>query len=149
LSDGTLAARRSPPVWRIEAHMKNIRVRVVAAWAVAILLALFFVQSGASKLGPSSPWVGRFEAWGYTGSLAPLIGVIETAGAFLALAPSLAAYGALMISAVMIGAIYTHLSTGIGSAATAAQMLVLSGALIALRARDARPLGKASRKDHV
>ena len=56
--------------------------------------------------------------------------------------PSLAAYGALMIATVMVGAIYTHLSTGIGGPETAARMLVLAGALIALRAQDARPLRK-------
>lgn len=126
--------------------MQSIRFRVVAAWAVAMLLALFFVQTGVSKLSPASAWGERFAGWGYSRGSAQLIGVIETAGAFLALVPSLAAYGGLVISAVMVGAIYTHLSTGIGSSVPAAQMLVLAGALIALRAREARPLGKIGRK---
>ncbi len=127
--------------------MQGIRVRVVAAWAVAILLAIYFVQAGAGKLNPSPALVERFESWGYSGGFARIVGMLEITGAVLGLVPSLAAYGALLISTVMIGAIYTHLSTGIGGPATAAQMLVLAGALIALRARDARPLGKARRID--
>ncbi len=129
--------------------MQGIRVRVVAAWAVAIMLALYFVQAGASKLNPSPALVERFEAWGYSGSFARAVGVLETTGAVLALVPSYAAYGALLISAVMIGAIYTHLSTGIGGPTLAAQMLVLAGALIALRARDARQLGRRRHTDRV
>jgi uncharacterized membrane protein YphA (DoxX/SURF4 family) len=125
--------------------MPSIRVRVVAAWAVAMLLALFFIQTGPGKLNPSPALVERFEGWGYSGGFARVVGIVETIGALIVLVPSLAAYGALLIATVMLGAIYTHLSTGIGGPETAAQMLVLAGALIALRARDARPLRKRRR----
>ncbi|HJO04500.1 MAG TPA: DoxX family protein [Acidobacteriota bacterium] len=127
--------------------MQGIRVRVVAAWAVAMLLALFFIQTGPGKLNPSPALIERFDAWGYSRGLAQAIGVVETTGAMIVLVPSLAAYGAWMLAIVMVGAIYTHLSTGIGSPESAARMLVLAGALIALRAQDAQPLRRTRRTD--
>ena len=135
------------PIRHVESSMVNIRVRVVAGWAVAMLLALFFIQTGPGKLNPSPALVERFEGWGYSGGFVQVVGVIETTGALIVLVPSLAAYGALMIATVMMGAIYTHLSTGIGSPEAAARMLVLAGTLIALRIQDAWPLRRIRHRD--
>ncbi len=126
----------------------HIRIRLVIAWALAMLLALSFAGSGLTKLNPNQAMVERFENWGYSGSFARLIGVMETTGAILVLFPSLAAYGAGLLAVVMIGAVYTHLSTGIGDPSNAAKLMVITGILIALRARDARRL-PARRVDSI
>lgn len=116
----------------------HIRIRLVAAWALAILLALNFAGYGLTKLSPNQAMVERFENWGYSGPFARVIGVMEITGALLVLFPSFAAYGAGILAVVMIGAVYTHLSTGIGDPSTAATLMVITGILIALRGRDAR-----------
>ena len=44
--------------------MPSIRVRVVAAWAVAMLLALFFIQTGLGKLNPSPALIRAIRGLG-------------------------------------------------------------------------------------
>ena len=66
--------------------MTNIRVRVVAAWALSILLFLTYMTTVAPpKLMGDPGWLQRFEEWGYSPRFASGIGMVELIAAALLL----------------------------------------------------------------
>ena len=85
-----------------------------ATWSSAIFLAIVFVYTGSSKLvGPSAKgWDARFVRWGYPSGVAAVIGVLEILGGVGLLVPRIRRYAAMVIIAVMIGALATHLVHG-------------------------------------
>lgn len=120
----------------------QIRIRLVIAWTLAMLLALQFVTSGVPMLNPGPATLERFAAWGYGSGITRLTGVLATTGGIMVLMPTLAAYGAGILGVVMAGAIYTQLSTGIGSVGSSMVLLVMAGVVVALRAPQAHRFGK-------
>ena len=118
--------------------MLNVRVRVVAAWALSILLFLTYMTIAPPKLLGDPGWLQRFEEWGYSARFASGIGMVELIAAALLLFPSLATYGAGILTIILAGAIYTHLSTGLHSPSFAVQLIFMTAALAALRLPDAR-----------
>lgn len=118
--------------------MTNIRVRVVAAWALSILLFLTYMTIAPPKLLGDPGWLQRFAEWGYSPRFASGIGMVELVAAALLLFPSLATYGAGILTVVLAGAIYTHMSTGTDGASFAVQLIFMTAALAALRFPEAR-----------
>lgn len=119
------------------------RPEKVAYWILAIVLTMSFVPGGWPKINPDAEMIERFANWGYSEGFCRLIGVLEVLGGLLVLVPRFATYGAAVLSTVMLGAIYTHLSTGIGSPATAIQYLLVALPFGLLRFRDCwRPRSK-------
>lgn len=118
--------------------MTNIRIRVVAAWALSILLFLTYMTVAPPKLMGDPGWLQRFEEWGYSPRFASGIGMVELIAAALLLFPSLATYGAGILTVILAGAIYTHLSTGLHSPAFALQLFFMTASLAALRFPEAR-----------
>ena len=111
----------------------TLKIRTLSSWLLATVLCLSFLASGYPKIAAGARMVERFAAWGYPAWFCTLVGSAEIAGAVLVLIPALASYGAIVIAAVMAGAIFTHLTTGIGSPAFAAAYLVLALLLAWLR----------------
>ena len=66
--------------------MTNIRVRVVAAWALSILLFLTYMTVAPPKLLGDPGWLQRFAEWGYSPRFAGGIGMVELIAAALLLA---------------------------------------------------------------
>lgn len=91
-----------------------IKLRRVAVWIVSILLAAVFVGVGVSKLQgtPAARWAERFVHWGYPSPASYVVGVLEILGGIGLLVPRLRPAAALILSAVMIGALATHLLNG-------------------------------------
>jgi uncharacterized membrane protein YphA (DoxX/SURF4 family) len=117
---------------------------VVAAWALAILLFFTFLSVAPPKLLGDPGWLQRFQEWGYSPQFASGVGMIELVAAALLLFPSLAFYGASMLTIVLAGAIYTHVSTGLHSPAFAIQLIFMTAALAVLRYADARGVKTAA-----
>ena len=82
---------------------------------------------------PNDNMVARFENWGYSSDFAVFIGMLEMLGGLLVIIPRLSAYGSVLIGTIMIGAVYTHINTGIGSAMFAAIYLLMAIGLGFLR----------------
>jgi putative oxidoreductase len=82
--------------------------RLLAAWLVAAYLARMYVTMGWVKFDPTGFWTAAFARWGYPTWLRWLVGGIEVGGALLILVPWVASYGALALSAVMVGAWVTR-----------------------------------------
>lgn len=107
--------------------MKETDLRILFAWALGLILAMFFLINGWPKIAASGQgWEAKFESWGYTADFVLLIGILELLGGILVLIPRMAFYGAVLLAAIMAGAVYTHFSTGIGSPALAVILLTMA-----------------------
>ncbi len=118
----------------------------IAVWGATLLLVALFVSSAVPKLAPSDAMTARFAAWGLPSWLVPVVGVAEGLGGLLLLPPSTALYGALLLGLVMIGAVATHLLSGIGSPAFAALALGALGLVGWHRRNDAWHRARATRE---
>ncbi len=98
----------------------------IALWIVRALLALAFAAAGAAKLYGVPMLVEEFEHIGLGQWFRYLTGTLELLGAVLILAPSLVAFGALLLICVMIGATLTHLFVIGGSPVPALVLMALS-----------------------
>src|SRR5262245_1337727 len=102
----------------------------VALWAVQIALAAMFLLAGSSKLFGAAAMVGLFDAIGIGQWFRYLTGLIEVGSALALLVPSFAVFGALALTATMIGAIATHLFIVGGSPAMPVVLLLGSAAVV-------------------
>jgi putative oxidoreductase len=92
----------------VNAMIKRSQVLV---WTCAVVLALAFVSIGISKLEGASSirWTDRFSRWGYPPGTASAIGMLEILGGLGVLFPKWRRAAALILVALMIGALCTHL----------------------------------------
>jgi putative oxidoreductase len=99
----------------------------VAAWALSILLALLFVLAGGVKFFNNPAMVQEFAQVGLGQWFRYFTGSLEVAGACFVLIPRVRFLGALLISAVMVGATIANL-TVLHQPATA----IMTGIFLAL-----------------
>ncbi|WP_044589600.1 DoxX family protein [Bradyrhizobium sp. LTSPM299] len=111
----SLAAVPAPPRWRS-----------ASLWVVRGLLALAFAAAGAAKLYGVPMLVEEFQHIGLGQWFRYFTGSLELLGAALILVPSLAAFGALLLICIMIGATFSHLFVIGGSPVPALVLLALS-----------------------
>ena len=95
-------------------------------WGVQILTALAFLAAGGSKLSSAPAMVDMFEKIGFGQWFRYVTGSFEVIGAVLLLLPRTAAIGGWLLTAVMIGAIGTHLFIIGGSPIPATVLLLLA-----------------------
>lgn len=94
--------------------MNISKAKTVISWVLVILLALVYLLISYGKLsGAAAP---LFEKWGYPAWFAIFIGVCELAGGIGLLIPKLTKWAILGLTAIMLGAAYTHLASGEGLA---------------------------------
>jgi len=86
------------------------RLKMVGIWIPAILLTLIFVPQGWSKFSDTSGWAQAFRHWGYPDWFRITIGVLELTAVGLLLSGRAAAWGALLIVVIMLGAMGTHIA---------------------------------------
>jgi putative oxidoreductase len=82
--------------------------RLIGMWIPAILLVLIFAPQGWSKFFDDSGWANAFRHWGYPDWFRVTIGVVELSAVLLLLSGRMAAVGASLIVAVMLGGMLTH-----------------------------------------
>lgn len=97
---------------------------VVVRWLLALLLAFSFVSIGWGKFSDPG-WIDAFRSWGYPGWARNLVGIIEIGAGILMLVPRFTQYAALVIAAIMVGALITHSLFGNHPTFPAAQMATL------------------------
>jgi len=113
-------------------------IKIYISWILSLLLAASFVFAGYTKIPPGPNMIKRFENWGYNADFALLIGVLEILGAILILIPRMTILGACIIIVLMMGAVYTHLATGIGSPLFAFIYLAMAIVVFALNLKKNR-----------
>jgi len=122
-----------------------IRVaKTLATWIPALLLVLIFAPQGWSKFFDDSGWAAAFRHWGYPDWFRITIGVMELSAVALLLLGRTAAVGALLIIAVMLGGMTTHLVFDGGRHMTS-EVVPLVLATIVLAARRAQLSGALRR----
>ncbi|MSR25282.1 MAG: DoxX family protein [Nitrospiraceae bacterium] len=85
------------------------RWKTVGVWALALILAAFFLVAGGLKLRGTPSQVDNFAHWGYAAWFLYAVGAVETAGALGLLVPRLAGFAAMLLGGTMLGAALTHL----------------------------------------
>lgn len=118
------------------------RRRNILLWTGSILLAAMFLMSGSGKLmnGENTgglTWDEQFVAWGYPAWFRFVVGSAEVLGAVLLLVPLARFYGAAGLTALMTGAVVTHIANGEGPYAAIPLVLGLIAGLIAWATRPA------------
>lgn len=83
--------------------------KIIGAWLPAILLILIFARQGWAKFSDTSGWAVAFRHWGYPDWFRVMIGILELAAVGLLALGRTAAFGAIIILVVMLGAWATHL----------------------------------------
>ena len=109
------------------------RVARVADWVVRVLLALAFVSAGGMKLAGAPQFVELFEQIGAGQWFRLLTGTLEVVGGLLVLVPRTAVWGALLLAAVMVGALLTHVLVIGGNPGPALVLFALAVLVLWLR----------------
>jgi hypothetical protein len=111
------------------------RARNIALWVLQVAAAAMFLMAGFSKLGGAPETVALFEMIGIGQWFRYLTGVLEVAGAVLLLVPALAGAGAMLLAAVMVGAVLATVFV-VGESPLLPLVLLTVLALIAYARRD-------------
>lgn len=119
----------------------------VLLWIFALFLAWVFIRQGVAKFSDTSGWSRAFRVWHFPVWFRVLVGAAETAAAVLLLTRRTAFAGAVIIIAVMLGAMGTHLYWGRPGQVTSEVLPLLLATLVALGRRRAFVLHKPSLAD--
>lgn len=93
---------------RVETH-KVGKPLTIALWTVQVLLALMFFMAGGHKVTGDPQMMGLFDVIGIGQWFRYVTGILEIGGGILLFVPRVQAVGAALLSAVMLGAVTTHL----------------------------------------
>jgi putative oxidoreductase len=85
-------------------------MRNIAAWILAVLMAIIFTSAGGAKLIGTSGMIREFEQIGFGQWLRYVTGLLEVSGAIGMLIPKVRFWAALQIAAIMVGATVTNLT---------------------------------------
>jgi anti-sigma B factor antagonist len=105
-------------------------------WALQIVTAAAFLLKAVPKLSGTPEMVALFQQIGMGQWLRYMTGALEATGALLLLIPGLAGPGALLLMAVTVGAVFTHVAKIGGSPAHAASYLLLAAIVAWFRRRQ-------------
>jgi uncharacterized membrane protein YphA (DoxX/SURF4 family) len=108
----------------------------VAWWVFALFLAWVFARQGFAKFSDDSGWARAFRVWHFPVGFRVCVGIAETAAALLLLWPRTAFGGALIIVAVMIGAMGTHVWWGQPGQVTSEILPLVLATLVAIGRRE-------------
>jgi len=105
----------------------------ILLWALTQFTAGMFLFAGAMKLSAQPMMVATFAQIGLGQWFRVFTGTLEVVGALLLLVPATAAFGALLLGVVMVGAIATHLFLIGGNPLMPIVLLAISIAIAYLR----------------
>ena len=84
--------------------------QAIPGWILSLLLALIFLAAGSMKLMSRPIAVQEFAQVGLGQWFRYFTGILEVAGAICMLVPPLSRWGAVVLAAVMSGAVVAHLT---------------------------------------
>lgn len=120
--------------------MKNKALRmigIVVLWLVTAFLVVVFARAGWTKFSDTSGWARMFAQWGYSPSFRIAVGVAEVVAAALLIYRRTAAYAAILIIALMLGGIVTHIRANqVRHVRSEIVPIVLSSVVLAARWRE-------------
>lgn len=107
-----------------------MKARNIIAWVLQGLLALAFLFAGGTKLSGSEEMIRHLTAMGYPAWATYVIGAVEVVGGIALLIPRFTRPAALVLAAVMVGAVGSHLLLTSEPASSATAAAVLLGLLL-------------------
>ena len=113
--------------------VKRGPARNIIGWVLCILMALAFTMAGSVKLIGRPGMVQEFNQIGLGQWFRYFTGICEVAGAIGILVPRFSRWAALLLAAVMVGAIIAHLTVLHSPPTLPAVLLVLTLTLFWLR----------------
>ena len=126
---------------------KKQLAKEIGTWILTALLVLMFANAGIRKFFENGGWTWMFRHVGFPDWFRIVIGVLEAGAAVLLLLPRTAAYGAITVIVIMLGAIATNFAAHMPlRGLVPAGVSLLVGAIVLAarwrqRARLARPNG--------
>ena len=81
-------------------------------FVLKFLITLGFIQPVISKIAQHAFWAGRFVEWGYPAWGAVATSIVESIGLIGLWIPRTTPYAGVLLSVVMLGAIYTWFVNG-------------------------------------
>lgn len=109
--------------------------KIFVIWALTILIAAAFFMAGGAKLASAPAMVAVFGKLGIGQWFRYLTGSLEVIGAVGLLIPRFGKHAALLLCAIMIGAIISHLTVLGGNPIAPIILLILSSLIAYLRSR--------------
>ena len=106
------------------------RWRQISLWVVKALLAATFLAAGGAKLYGVPMMVQTFEQIGLGQWFRYLTGSLEVLGAVAVVMPATAGFAGVLLAAIMVGAVLTHLLVLPGSPIPAMVLFALSAAVV-------------------
>jgi len=107
----------------------------VVLWVFALFLAWIFIRQGIAKFSDTSGWAQAFRGWHFPVWFRVCIGIAETTAAVLLFSRRTAFAGAIIIIAVMLGAMGTHIYWGRPGQVTSEILPLLLATLVAIGRR--------------
>ncbi len=107
----------------------------VMLWIFALFLVWVFVRQGIANFSDTSGWARAFRAWHFPVWFRVAVGLAETAAAVLLLTRRTAFIGAIIIMAIMLGAMATHVYWGRPDQVTSEILPLFLATVIALGRR--------------
>jgi len=89
-----------------ETSMTQSRRRIVPV--LAALLGLAMIAGGSLKVVGESHQIAAFAAWGLPSWFRTLVGTFEVLGGILLTVPATTPVGSLILSTIMVGALWAH-----------------------------------------
>lgn len=87
--------------------------KVITFWVLSIGLGLAFLPAGGMKLAGAEEMVASFARWGVPPFMMYVAGAVELAGALLLFVPKTRFYGGVLLASTMVGAVLTHVVSGV------------------------------------
>src|SRR5689334_14753748 len=91
-----------------ESHMSSSSAPELLSMGLRIPLAFFFLWFSYRNLSGDAETAADFQRWKYSEKLRVIVGVAQALGAAALLLPQTCFAGSLLLSGVLVGAIYTH-----------------------------------------
>jgi uncharacterized membrane protein YphA (DoxX/SURF4 family) len=102
--------------------MAQSRDRIIPA--LALVLGLAMMGGGAMKLGGQAGQIAAFAAMGLPPWFRALVGTFEVLGGILVIVPATRPAGSLILSTILVGALWAHAANGDWSHAIPALVLL-------------------------
>jgi putative oxidoreductase len=116
------------------------KARNIILWALQIFLVVVIVPAGGAKLAGAAPMVQMYEKIGAGQWFRYLTGCLEVGCGILVLFPRFAGAAAMILAAVMVGAIVAHLTVLGGNPALPVALLIAASVVAWGRGRGIKAL---------
>jgi len=107
----------------------------ILLWLATLFLVWVFARQGWSKFSDDSGWARAFRHWHYPDWFRVAVGVTEVLAAALLLWPRTATAGGVLIAAVMLGGMGTHVYDGKPAQMTSEILPLVLATLVAIGRR--------------